>query len=209
MMEYIDLSVPVAPSGKFIELHQSGVFLDVVGLWGKCGRLKRQLEEVESKLASCNDLDAMAQFAKSCQRNNKDFERELRLLEADLVKWKASLLEQIGRSYSELRDVDSYLLPLAIESTATQVSHRRNALSFAAARSSIDILKRNSIIQGNPNCTSRELCERFDSQQIELPEKWAQYLEEVSWRSAYRNPFLRRRIHKMISNTRRQLRLLP
>jgi hypothetical protein len=78
---------------------------------------------------------------------------------------------------------------------------------FARGKSGIDVLKRNWVIEANPGLRSRELCKRFDVENIPIPEKWSEFPGVDSWSSAYENEVCKKRIHKMISEARRQLRL--
>ncbi len=80
MMESIDLSVSFTASGKFIELHKARALPKVQPVWSRYCRSRRNLECVKARLSSCNEPSSLLQFARKCQQQNKDFEKELRRL---------------------------------------------------------------------------------------------------------------------------------
>jgi hypothetical protein len=208
MANSLDLSVPFTASAKFIELHQTGGVQQVAPIWDKFSSLRKCLAALEDRRSRCNEPGWLLQFAKNCRRQSKDFEKELRALVCDLENSKASLEEQCEKLISTLSAIDPSLAHFALifEWSRSSYGHLRSRFDRGSAQP--NVLKRNWIVQKNPSLCSREFCERFDAQQVQLPLMWTEQFHDVdSWRSAYRNPTLRKRIHKMISDTKRQLRL--
>ena len=108
-MEDLELSFPIAGSGKFIELYHTGALQEAQPLWVKCCRLRTDLEAVRAKLCKCNDSVWLFQFLETCRRQKRDFEQQLRKFTRDLENTKRSLEEQIARIYLKLEDVDPCL----------------------------------------------------------------------------------------------------
>src|SRR5882724_3050846 len=205
MMDALDFSVPVTGSGKFIELNAAGSLPKLQPLWSKYCGLRKHLENVEEKLCLCNEPSWLLGFAKKCQRQKKDFEKELRVLADNLEKLKASLKEQCESLDSRLEAIDPSLAHFARTLEGARLAHGRLESIFDRGKSRPDVLKRNWIIQQNPNLRSHELCRLFDSEQLPIQLTRTEKFHEVDcWRAAYRNDFLRKRIHKMISEIRRQ-----
>lgn len=208
MMEFLDLSVPATGSGKFIELHQAGALPKVQPLWAKYCRLRKHFTAVEEKRSSCNEFGWLLRFAKKCQQENMDCVKALRLLADSLEKSKASIEEQCETLYSQLGAIDPFLAQAAHSSLGARLPYGYVESSFAEGKSGVNVLKRNWVIKTNPGLTSSELCNHFDAEEIAVPWQWTEQFHEVdSWTAAYRDIILRNRIHKMISETRRQLRL--
>src|ERR1700732_5377334 len=93
MTEFLDLSVPVAGSGKFIEMHQNGALQKAQPFWAKCHRLQRHLDGINANLCLRNDHGWLFHFAEACGRQGKDFEKQLRL-EIDALEKKKDVLER-------------------------------------------------------------------------------------------------------------------
>src|SRR4029077_6948974 len=102
-MEDLELSVPIAESGKFSELYHTGALQEAQPLWVKCCRLRTDLEAVIAKLCKCVWL---FQFLETCRRQKCDFEQQLWKFTRDLENTKRNLEEQIARIYLKLEDVD-------------------------------------------------------------------------------------------------------
>jgi hypothetical protein len=207
MMEFIDLSVPFTPSGKFIELHQIGALQNVEPVWVKYCRCRKQLAGVEEKLSSCNDLGSMLQFRKKCRQQSKDFEKEIQLLVNYLERLKVSLKEQLETICSQLGAVDPSLVHFALAFAETRSSDGCQISTYSERKSGFEVLKRDWVIKTNPDLTSDQLCKRFDVEEIPVSLHWTEQFHEVDcWRVAYKNVILRKRIHKMISDSKRRLR---
>jgi hypothetical protein len=208
MMEFLDLSVPVAGSGKFIQLYQTGALQIAQPIWAKYCRLQEKLEAVQAKRSSCNEAGWLFRFENKCRQQGKNFGNELRLLVDGLEKSQALLEMQCEKLYSQLGAIDLSLAHAARRLVGVQLPYERRESSFAAGKSRIDVLKRNWVIETNPSLGPGELCKRFDFENIPMPEKWIETFPEIaSWEVAYTNDILRNRIDKMISETRRKLRL--
>jgi hypothetical protein len=208
MIESLDLSVPVGGSGMFIQLHLNGALQKVQPLWTKYCRLQKRLDGVHASLGLCNDAAWLFEFAKKCQRQEKEFERELRRVVDGLEKSKALLEKQCEKLHSHLQAIDPSLVHTAHSLSGARVPYGHKESSFAKGKSGIDVLKRNWVIENNPGLSSRELCKRFDVENIPIPLKWSEEFPGVdSWSSAYGNDVCKKRIHKMISEARRELRL--
>jgi hypothetical protein len=207
-MEYLELSVPMSASGRFIELHQIGSLEKAQPLWAQCLRLRKSLEAVKEKLRMCNEPMWLFQFARKCRRQNRDFEKQLCEL-VDSLERARRLLEDRERAVcSKLQGVDPYLF----EATHTLVGAKllRNYANSLEAqpKSGGDVLRRNEIIRKNQALRSLELCKRFDLESIQMPEWWEKKLAgKPSWLAAYNNTTCRKLIHKMISVAKRDLRL--
>jgi hypothetical protein len=209
MANSLDLSVPFTASGKFIELHQTGGVQQVAPIWNKFSSLQKCLAALEDRRSRCNEPGWLLQFAKNCGQQSKDFEKELQALVSDLENSKASLEEQCEKLYSRLAAIDPSLAHFARTFGWTRSSYGHLRSHFDRGSAQLNVLKRNWIIETNPRLTSSELCKRFDAEEISVPLQWTEQFHEVDcWTAAYRNPKLRKRIHKMISETKRQL-LMP
>jgi hypothetical protein len=207
MTEFLDLSVPVGGSGTFIQLHQNGALQKVQPLWRKCFLLQKHLGDVNAKLRLCNELGWLFEFAKKCQQQEKDCEKEIRLLVDGLEKSKAWLEDQFEKLYSQLGAIDPSLVQPAHTLAGAQLPYGYQESSSAAGKSSIAVLKRNWVIETKSSLGSHELCKRFDAEEIPIPEPWRVRFSVDSWSSAYENEVCKKLIHKMISEARRNLRL--
>jgi hypothetical protein len=208
MIESLDLSVPVGGSGMFIQLHQNGALRKVQPLWSKYCRVQKHLDGERTKLRLCNDAAWLFEFAKRCQRQEKEFGRELRRLVDGLEKSKALLEKQSEKLHSHLQAIDPSLVHTAHSLSGARVPYGYKESSVAKGKSGIDVLKRNWVIENNPGLPSRELCKRLDVENIPIPQKWSEVPISVdSWSSAYENDVCKKRLHKMISEARRELRL--
>lgn len=207
MTDFLDLSGPVGGSGAFIELHRNGALQKVQPLWRKCVLLHRHLGDVKAKLRLCNEAGWLFEFTKRCQQQEKEFDKEIRLVAEGLEKSKASLEGQFEKLYSQLEAIDPSLVQLAHTLAGAQLPYGYRESSFAGGKSSIPVLKRNWVIEENPSLRSHELCKRFDAEEIPIPERWRERFSVDSWSSAYENEDCKKLIHKMISEARRNLRL--
>jgi hypothetical protein len=209
MIESLDLSVPAGGSGMFIQLHQDGALQKVQPIWTKYCRLQKHLDIVHTSLGLCNDHAWLFKFAEECKRQNKDFEKELRLLANSLEESKAILERQIGEICSKMDDVDPALLRVSNTLVNPRMLYAYEAACFSSKKSEIAVLKRSALIAKYPHLRSRELCVRFDAENVPVPEKWTERFSEIdSWKMAYKNRICRKRIHKMICVAKRKL-LLP
>jgi hypothetical protein len=206
MIESLDLSVPVGGSGTFIQLHQKGALQKVQPLWSKYRRLQKRLDGVHASIGLCNDHASLFKFAEECRRQNKDFEKELRLLANRLKHSKITLETQIAEISSKIEKVDPALLGVS-----HTLVNPRMFLAYDASRSSfktscITVLTRNSFVGKYPHLRSRELCMRFDVEDVPVPEEWTKAFPEIdSWKTAYENRICRNRIQKMICVAKRNL----
>ena len=207
MTEFLDLAVPVGGSGMFIQLHRNGALQKVQQLWRKCVLVQKRLGDVKTKLRLCNEAGWLFEFTKKCQQQEKQFETEIRLFVDGLEKSKAWLEGQFEKLYSQLEAIDPSLVQLTHTLAGAQLPYGYREVSFAVGKSSIEVLKRNWVIEGNPSLRSCELCKRFDVEEIPIPEHWRQRFLVDSWSSAYENEVCKKLIHKMISEARRSLRL--
>jgi hypothetical protein len=208
MMDFVDFSVPSTVSGKFIELYQAGALQKTMPLWDKFSRLRKRLAVVEENRSKCNAPGWLLQFAKKCQQQDKDFEKELRLLVDGLEILKASIEQHCEKLYFQLEAIDRYLVHTAHTLVEARFSFGYTESRFARGKAGLEILKRDWVIETNPNLPSDKLCRRFDVENIPLPERWTKAFPELnSWSAAYRNPGCSNRIHKMFSEIIRQLRL--
>jgi hypothetical protein len=208
MTESLDLSFPFSGSGQFIELERTGALQKVQPLWTRYSHLRKRLEEVKARLSSCNEPAWLLRFAKKCQQQNKNFEKELRLLLDGLEGARGSLENQCEGIYSELGKIDPSLVLAAQTLVGARLPYSFKGSSLSGGKSGFDVLKRNLVVETNPSLQSSELCMRFDFEQIPLPEPWKDVVPGLeSWAAAYKNLILRKRIYKMISGTRRKLRL--
>lgn len=208
MMEFLDLSVPVGCSGKFIQLHQNGALRKVQPLWTKYCRLQKHLDSVKANLRMCNQPASLFNFGEKCRRQDKDFEKQLRLLVDSLENSKVFLERQIGEICSKLAEVDPSLSGITHTLVYPQMLYA-DGTSFRSKKSSIAVLGRNMVMEKYPQLGSSDLCKCFDLAEISVPEEWTNEFPSInSWVKAYENPNLRKRIHKMISVAKRDL-LLP
>ena len=207
-MKFLELSVPVAGSGKFIQLHQNGVLQKAQPLWTKYCRLQKDLDGINANLCLCNEPAWLFKVAETCRRQAKDFEKQLRLEVDALEKTKAVLERKKGELSSRLAEIDPYLQNASHTLAGAQLLQTQRALSFAGRTSGSEILRRNAIIENYAQLNSFELCKRFDVEDLRLPEEWMKVFPETHlWVTAYSNPILRKRIHKMICIAKRDLRL--
>jgi hypothetical protein len=207
-MEYLELSVPIVGSGKFIELHHTGALQNAQPLWAQYFRLRKSLEAVREKLRMCNEPAWLFQFARKWQRQNRDFEQELRRLADSLEKTKNSLEEQIVQICSRLECVDPSLLQAAHTLAGARLFHRYEIPCYGARISPNEVVKRDAIVAKYVHLGSLDLCKRFDVEDLSVPEPWTEKFPEVDcWTKAYKNPVCRNRICKMISQIKRRLRL--
>jgi hypothetical protein len=209
MIESLDLSVPVGGSGMFIQLHQNGAFQNVQPLWTKYCRLQKRLDGVHTCLGLCNDHSWLFKFAEECRRQNKDFEKELRLLANSLEESKAILETQIGEICSKMAEVDPALLRVSHTLVNPRMPYAYEASCFSSKKSDIAVLKRNAVVAKYSHLRSRELCVSFDAEDVPVPDEWTQQFPEIDfWKTAYKNRICRNRIQKMICVAKRNL-LLP
>ena len=209
MIESLDLSVPVGGSGMFIHLHQNGALQKVQPLWTKYCRLQKRLDDVHAAIVLCNDNESLFRFLEECQRQNKDFEKTLRLLANRLNNSKVTLERQIGEICSTIGEVDPALLRVSHTLVNPRMLHAYDASRLSFKKSGHAVLARNMIIAKYSDLRSFELCIRFDAEDVPLPEEWTKAFPEIhSWKTAYKNRICRNRIQKMICVAKRNL-LLP
>ncbi len=122
-MEYLELSVPIVGSGKFIELHHSGALQKAQPLWAQYFRLRRSLEGVNEELRKCNDATWLYQFLGTCQRQKRDFEKQLRRRVENLEKNRKILEEQETSLCAKLQAVDPSLLEAAHTLVGARLLH--------------------------------------------------------------------------------------
>lgn len=209
MIESLDLSVPVGGSGMFIQLHQNNELQKVQPLWTKYCRLQKRIDSVHESLGLCNDHAWLLKFAEECRRQNKYFEKELRLLANSLEESKTILERQIGEVRSKMAEVDPALSRVSHTLANPRTPYAYEASCFASKKSEIAVLKRNAVVAKYSHLRSRELCIHFDAEDVPVPEEWTQQFPEIdSWKTAYKNRICRKRIQKMICKAKRNL-LLP
>jgi len=207
-MNGLELSVPIGGSGKFIELYHTGALEKAQALWNKCYRLRMRLEDVRANLCNCNDPAWLFRFADRCRRQGKDFEKRLRLEVERLESDKEMLEKEDAEICSKLREVDPSLLEASHTLAGARLLHNYEASSIGAQTLCDDVLKRRRIIARHPRLKSSGLCGRFDLENLPVPEGWGKEFPDVdSWVTAYRNKVCRNRIHKMVSQDKRRLRL--
>jgi hypothetical protein len=68
-----------------------------------------------------------------------------------------------------------------------------------------DVDRRRDIVRDNFSEPAHRLCEAFDEARIGLPPGWDEKLAEPCWAAAYRDPQLKRSIHRIISTHRHEL----
>jgi hypothetical protein len=209
MIESLDLSVPVGGSGMFIQLHQNGALQNVQPLWSRYRRLQKRLDGVHASIGLCNDHASLFKFAEECRRQNKDFEKKLRMLANGLNNSKATLERQIGEICSKMAEVDPALLGVSHTLANPRPVYAYEASRLSFKKSGHTILTRNMIIAKYPHLGSFELCIRFDAEEVPVSEEWRNVSPEIhSWTTAYKNRICRKRIQKMICVAKRNL-LLP
>jgi hypothetical protein len=209
-MEYLELSVPIVGSGKFIELHHTGALQRAQSLWSRYLRLRKSLEGVNEELRKCNDANWLYQFLGTCQRQKRDFEKQLRRLVKSLENNRRALEEQEVSLCTKLRGVDPSLSEAAHTLVGARLLHDYENSALALRRSGDDVLRRGGIIAKNLGLSSLELCRRFDLACISVRDEWTGQFPGVhSWVSAYENKHCRKLIQKMISKAKRKLRHLP
>jgi hypothetical protein len=110
------------------------------------------------------------EFIKKCQQQEKEFGKEIRLFVDGLEKSKAWLEGQFEKLYSQLETIDPSLVQLAHTLAGAQLPYGYRESSFAGGKSSIEVLKRNWVIEAKPSLRSREPCKQFDAEDIPIPE---------------------------------------
>lgn len=209
-MEYLDLSVPIVGSGKFIELHRTGALQKAQPLWVQYVRLRESLEGVNEELRMCNDATWLYRFLGTCRRKNQDFEKRLRRKVKNLEKNRRILEEREASLRTRLQGVDPSLSKAAHSLVGARLLHDYMNSALALRKSGDEVLRRNAIIAKHLEFGSRELCRRFEYECIPLRESWKHNFHGVnSWFSAYENKRCRKLIHKMISKAKREIRCLP
>lgn len=205
--EYLDLSVPVAGSGVFIQLHQSGALEKALPVWGKYSRVRQQLDDVKAKLFSCNQFIWNFKFAEDCRRRRKNFEHELTSRISTLENSRAELEKQCEALRSELQTIDPYLVTVthSLVGVQTWPSHRRPNLTLSNAKAAIH--QRLSVIEQHLHLSSRQLCKVLQMEDVPLPEAWQDSFSATGWSSAYKDRAKRKLIQKMISADKRRVRL--
>ena len=146
MIESLDLSVPVGGSGMFIQLHQNNELQKVQPLWTKYCRLQKRIDSVHESLGLCNDHAWLLKFAEECRRQNKYFEKELRLLANSLEESKIILERQIGEVRSKMAEVDPALSRVSHTLANPRTPYAYEASCFASKKSEIAVLKRNAVV---------------------------------------------------------------
>lgn len=207
-MDYLQLSVSLGTSGKFIELNRSGALEKARALWSKYYRLRRRLERVRAELCNCNDAAWLFRFADKCRRQHIDFEEQLRSLAQALEGEREMLEKEVEETAKKLEEVDPSLLEACHTLAGARLLHNYEASFIAAQTLNDDVLKRRGIIAKHPQLNSLDLCRKFDVENLGVPERWKEEFRDVpSWATAYKNAVCRNRINKMISQNKRRLRL--
>jgi hypothetical protein len=207
-MDYLELSVLVGNSGKFIQLWNSGALEKAQQLWARYCRLRKRLELNRAKLCKCNDALWLFRYSDQCRRHGKNFEEELQFLVDGLEKERGILEEKEKVMCSQLEQVDPTFFQVCHTLAGARWLLEYGAASIGAQTLIDYVLKRRAIIARYPHLDSFELCLRFDLENLPVPEDWtAKFCDVNSWETAYKNKICRNRIHKMISQDKRQLRL--
>jgi hypothetical protein len=204
--ELITLTNELGASGRFIELARNGQLVAVSeAIWDRV-RITKEIADVEGKLRSCNDPARLAAFAIWCSRRKVDFSSRLRDLVAKLEARKSQLLTNLHEVDQRLSQENSSLEWEVDPAPSTSLIPQR-----LRKKSDPSLVKRNAIIDANPNLPTEEICKTLDDSArgdeiIEwLPIGWVRNYQVETFLQAYRDPQCRDLVHKMISVRRHRI----
>jgi len=121
---------------------------------------------------------------------------------------KRFLEDQCKRNCTELGQVDLFLAERAQTAVWHSSFQYDQSSCFTGAKFQNNISGRKAVIDANAHLNSFDLCKRLDVQDIPVLEHWKDEFPKIdSWVSAYSEPVCRKRIHKMFSQIKRELRL--
>jgi hypothetical protein len=186
-------------SGTFLMLAQNGNLMTVTQMIQERARIAADLQRVEEKLLSCNNPLALARYARSCEKRNKDFGTELRRLAVKLETQKCELtlaLQQIDEQFAQQNLGFKWMITTAFVSL----------LPTANAPPDPVVALRYMIIDQNLGKPHSEICQLLDFPWREgesptgfFPDSWTRDYGVKTFVAAYRHPNCRKRVEPMIS----------
>lgn len=200
MSDTVDVSAPIGASGRFLELHKQGNLDPIRRLWKDFVRAKNQLECIQKNLDLCNSTPWLFAFSTTCKRTRRDFVEELpkhiKALNDDRIKTQSDL----DLLKEEIRRTEPLLF---------QMTENMSAVWLTPDCSMTDVtVRRNAVIRRCMSLSVLDTCRRLDLAEIPIPDRWKRDFPKVeNWVQAYHNHKCRNRVQKLISNSKKFLRL--
>lgn len=109
-------------------------------------------------------------------------------------------LLSLREALEDLKDLEVWLTR-SVSGTKTLGKHSTTYRLPKSRSGNLDpnVAKRGAIVTQDSRMTAKQLCKRFDTEEVPLPNDWDEEFAVKKWADAYKNPALRSRIDTIVS----------